>query len=144
LTIPYSTSEFDTSEGIPLEDFLSIYLIDSSTSSLQGLDSSAVDRTNHVVTGSLPHFSVWMLKNAARLCPPRTAQNDCPNSYAPMTFPTTLPLVMVHGVILGFSPMGGGSTWGNLPLLLGQVDSSGGGRIDAWRFDYDSQRKPFE
>src|SRR5580704_19331991 len=98
------------------------------------------------MTGTLPHFSVWAVANIADLCPPPTAQTDCGSTYSPTTPSLFLPAVMVHGFIAGFSSaMGNESTWLNLRSLLSQqLDSGQAGRIDAWRFDWDSVYVPFQ
>jgi hypothetical protein len=141
-------SEFDGSEGIPLEDFLGVYFLDTSTGNLQGLDTFAVDTTNHVITATVPHFSAWEVTNLARLCPPPTSQSDCPKAYSPSTPSSQLPAIMVHGFIFSLTPdFGDESTWGGqggLRSMLGQLDAGGQDRVDAWRFDYDSAHMSFE
>src|SRR5439155_5439405 len=81
LTIPYRASEFATSQGIPLESFLGVYFLATSTGRLEFLDNFSVDAANHVLTGTVPHFSAYSLTNVARLCPPPTVQSDFPNTY---------------------------------------------------------------
>ena len=158
VTVPYSVSEFDTSEGVPLEDFLGVYFVETSTGTLEFSKSLTVDTTNHVVTGTVPHFSSWVIANIARLCPPPTPSTDCPNpnTLSSLTPSNQLPAITVHGFQnpLPLSPgLGNETTWGQLRYLLGQVDSANCtaasppptcGRIDAWRFDWDSVSVPFE
>jgi 6-phosphogluconolactonase (cycloisomerase 2 family) len=156
ITIPYSTSEFDSSQGIPLEDFLGVYFLQTSTGMLENLDSFSVDKVNHVLTGTVPHFSAYLSTNIARLCPPPAAGSDCPDTYAPAT-PSSLllPAVLVHGFTFNIftgETMGNEKYWGGqepfapvgLRYKLGQLDSGNAGRIDAWRFDWDSNFTTFE
>jgi uncharacterized repeat protein (TIGR02543 family) len=145
VTIPYNPAQFSTTQGIALENFLGVYYVQTETGNLQYMNTFSVNSTTHVMTGTLPHFSVWAVTDAARLCPPPTAQTDCPNTYAPATASLFLPALMVHGFIAGLSPaMGDESTWGQLRYLLSQqLDSGMAGRIDAWRFDWDSVYVPF-
>jgi hypothetical protein len=145
VTVPYAVTEFDSSEGIPLEDFLGAYFLDTSTGDLQGLNTFSVDTTNHMITGTIPHFSAWEITNLARLCPPPTSTSDCPNTYSPLTPSGQLPAIMVHGFIFSLGPgFGDESTWGSLRSMLGQLNDEGKDRVDAWRFDYDSAHMWFE
>lgn len=145
VTVPYTVTEFDSNEGIPLEDFLGAYFLDTATGNLQGLSTFSVDTANHIVTGTIPHFSAWEITNLARLCPPPTATSDCPNTYSPSTTSSQVPAIMVHGFIFSLGPgFGDESTWGNLRSMLGQLNNSGSDRVDAWRFDYDSAHMWFE
>jgi pimeloyl-ACP methyl ester carboxylesterase len=147
ITVPYSTDEFDTSESIPLEDFLGAYFLQSSTGGLQFMDSFSVDKVNHVVSGAVPHFSVYVVSNIARLCPPPTTASDCPKSYSPMWPSNLAPVVLVHGFQLGYShasSMGDEGTWGQLRYLFEQLNGGILSRVDAWRFDWDSAYTPFE
>jgi len=146
VTIPYNPAQFSTTQGIALENFLGVYYVQAETGNLQFVNTFSVNSTTHVMTGTLPHFSVWAVANTADLCPPPTAQTDCPSTYSPATPSLFLPAVMIHGFIAGLSPaMGNESTWLNLRSLLSQqLDSGQGGRIDAWRFDWDSVYVPFQ
>lgn len=148
VVVPYSANEFDGSEGIPLEDFLGAYFLDTATGNLQGLSTFAVDTTNHVVAGTIPHFSAWEITNLARLCPPPNAQSDCPNAYSPATPSNQLPAIMVHGFVFSLETgFGDESTWGGiggLRSMLEHLDKGGHDRVDAWRFDYDSANMWFE
>jgi len=154
VTIPYSLSEFATNQGIPLEVFLGVYFVDTSTGGLEHLNSFIVDKVSHSLTGTVPHFSVYEVTNLARLCPPHLSQNgdpnSCPDSYAASSSPL-LPAVLVHGLQLGFSSagaMGNESTWDQLRYLLAGLGPSNQPgspvRVDAWRFDWDSVYTPFE
>jgi uncharacterized repeat protein (TIGR02543 family) len=159
VTLPYSASEFNnTTEGIPLEEFIGGYYLNTSTGIINGLENVAVDTANHVITAAIPHFSVWVFDNIARLCPPyQTTESDCagPNiAYTPpATQSVTMPTILVHGFqppssfvgAVTFAPgLGKEATWGNLRTLLGAVDGGKEGRIDAWRFDWDSLHTKFE
>jgi hypothetical protein len=152
VTIPYNPTQFGAQDGIPLESFLGVYFVQTSTGNLQFLSTSSVNSANHVLTMTIPHFSAWEITNVARLCPP-TGEPNCPNSYSPTSQSLLLPVVMVHGFAIApiasirsgsLYGMGDESTWGNLRTLLGQIDSGNSGRIDAWRFDWDSLSVPFE
>ena len=153
ITIPYSVNEFATTQGITLEDFLGLYFVDTATGGLELQSDFSVDKTNHALTGTLPHFSVYEVTNFARLCPPLLPGDQpplsdvtCPNTYTavPSSF---LPAVLVHGWH-SFNPLPGGtmgteSTWGDitrgsLRYLLKQHG------LDAWRFDWDSNSTTFE
>lgn len=141
ITVPYRTSEFDTTQGIPLEDFLGVYFIDTNSGQLEFMNDFSINTVAQVVTGTVPHFSPWIISNTAQLCPPPTQQDDCPSTYSPAIPSNNLPAITVHGFsLLGMSDE---TTWGQLRYLLGQVGGGGGDRIDAWRFDYDSARVPF-
>jgi pimeloyl-ACP methyl ester carboxylesterase len=141
VTLPYNPANFGTTDGIPLEGFLGVYFLQTSTGSLQFLNTYSINTTNHILTASLPHFSGWIMANAARICPP-TGEPGCPSSYSPTSQSLLPPAVMVHGFQL--PGLGDESTWGNLRTLLGQIDSGNVGRIDAWRFDWDSKSMRFE
>ena len=159
VTLPYSTSEFDTGEGIPLENFLGVDYVDPLSGGLIGMTNFSVDTTNHLLIGTIPHFSIYLGTNMARLCPPpilsttATILVDCPNSSARATATQQLPAVMVHGFIVGVKGlslvyMGDEFTWGNpttssLRALLEELNPQGGRRIDAWRFDWDTKASSF-
>jgi hypothetical protein len=147
-TIPYDPTQFGVNDGVPLESFLGVYFLQTSTGALQFVSTYSVDSTNHIVTTSLPHFSSWITTNAARLCPPPPGPPplDCPNpnSYSPTKQSLVPPVVMVHGFQFANGGMGNENTWGNLRILLGKLDLGLEGRIDAWRFDWDSKTVPFE
>jgi len=158
ITIPYSTTEFGTTQGITLEDFLGVYFVDAATGGLELQSQFSVDKTNHALTGTVPHFSVYEVTNIARLCPPLLPGDKpplpadiCPDTY---TVPASLflPTVLVHGLQLGFQlnfqlkncpAMGNESTWGDVKLgsLRFLLKQQG---IDAWRFDWDSVCTSFE
>jgi len=146
ITIPYTASEFDTTQGIPLEDFLGVYFMDALDGSLEFLTGFSQDRIAHLLTGTVSHFSVYLNTNIARLCPPPTAQSDCPNT-APVS-PLQLPAVMVHGFQVGVPgfTLGDEGTWLRLRYLLAKLNSpdAARNRVDAWRFDWDSAWTPFE
>jgi hypothetical protein len=148
--LPYNPSQFGTQQGIALEAFLGAYFIQASTGKLQFLNTFSVDKVNHVLTATVPHFSSLEFLNIARLCPPPITGSLCGDSYAPgsTSYPPSLliPAVMVHGFVLPYlnGGLGDESTWGQLRTLLGGLDSGNSGRIDAWRFDWDSFRTPFE
>jgi Glucodextranase, domain B/Putative Ig domain/PGAP1-like protein len=147
ISIPYSTSEFKSGQGITVEEFLGTYFLDAATGISEGLASFSVDTTNHVMSGSVPHFSVYYVTNAARLCPPRTAQSQCPDVVpAPSA---KIPAIVVHGFqpyagadtpVLSTlaSGMGDELTWGELRPMLGKRG------VPAWRFDWDSRDVQFE
>ena len=151
IKIPYSVNEFATTQGIPIEDFLGTYFVDTSTGGLQYLSSFTVDKLNHVLNGTLQHFSVYPVTNIARLCPPPTASSVCPNTSAP---PSSLlrPVVLVHGFMFDvFNPltssgaMGTEAYWGRLRYLLAGLGPGGSPiHVDAWRFDWDSNYTTFE
>lgn len=146
--LPYSASEFKTGHGIPIEEFLSLYFLDHSTGRPEGLASFSVDAANRVLTGTVPHFSVYFVANAARLCPPPTAQSACPDAAPALS--SQIPTLMVHG----FQPLGAmwtglgdESTWGNLRKMLRGLGVSPGTDTDligAWRFDWDSRDELFQ
>ena len=155
IKLPYNPSQFAAGQGIALESFLGIYFLQTSTGNLQFLNSS-VDKVNHVLTANLPHFSVWVVTNVARLCPPPAGGSGCASNYAPAPPSALLPAVLVHGfltptTLANSSPgnvcgivLGNEGTWGQLRYILGQLDAGDIGRIDAWRFDWDSCNVPFE
>ena len=145
--IPYSTSEFDTSEGIPLEDFLGVDYVNTARGELIGMTNFSVDTVNHWLTGYVPHFSVYISTNLARLCPPPAATTDCPDTYTYSGALNNLPAVMVHGFQISLTSlvaMGDEGTWGELRYLLGDLDQGGNNRVDAWRFDWDTKTATFE
>jgi len=148
IKIPYRLSEFATTQGIPLEDFLGVYFLQTSTGNPELLNSFTVDKANHVLTGTLSHFSGYVATNISRLCPPTAVQPGCPGSIMNSAAPPSLllPVVLVHGFQVGvpLSTLGDESTWGKLRSLLGGLDSGNSGRIDAWRFDWDSAYTSFE
>jgi len=143
--LPYNPSQFGTGQGIPLEGFLGVQFLQSSTGKLQFLNSS-VDKVNHILTAAVPHFSVLLFDNVAELCPPPVSGSLCGSSYSPSTLSLLTPAVMVHGFVLPLlnGGMGDEATWGNLRTMLVNLDSGGPGRIDAWRFDWCSFSVPFE
>jgi hypothetical protein len=146
ITIPYSTGEFDTTQGILLEDFLGVYLVHTATGVPELLDGFSVDKVNHVTKGAVPHFSVYVNTNIARLCPPPTNQTDCPNT-SPATTSPLLPAMLVHGwqSLIPGETMGNELTWDRLRYTLEKLDPGNAGpRVDAWRFDWDSNFTPFE
>ena len=144
--VPYDVNEFATTQGIALEDFLGVYSVETLTGNLQNLDTFVVDKVSHVLTGTVPHFSIYLGTNLAELCPPPTNQSSCPNQYAPSGPSSKLPAVLVHGFLLNTScgALGNELYWQQLPYLLGNLDSGNSGRIDAWRFDWDSGCTSFE
>ncbi len=148
VTLPYNPSQFGTQQGIPLEKFLGVYFIQASTGGLQFLNSYSVDTVNHVLTASVPHFSVLEFTNVADLCPPPITGSLCGDSYTPPSPASLLvPTVLVHGFQQPNAQgvgLGTEGTWGNLRTLLSQLDSGQAGRIDAWRFDWDAYGTPFE
>jgi 6-phosphogluconolactonase len=151
ITIPYDPTQFATTQGIPLEDFLGLYYLNLVNGTLDLQSSFGVDKANHQLTGTVRHFSVYVDTNIARLCPPplsdaSAAPTDCPSKYAPLTASSLLPAVMVHGFqdVRNGKTMGSETTWSQLRYLLGQIDSGGSGRVDAWRFDWDATYTPFE
>jgi uncharacterized repeat protein (TIGR02543 family) len=151
----YDPTRFATDQGIALENFLGMYFLQTSTGNVQSVASS-VDTVNHVFTANLPHFSAWEITNVARLCPPPTQAADCANTYSPSPASALLPAVLVHGFLTPTTlanstsgnicgiVMGNEGTWGQLRYLLGELDAADVGRIDAWRFDWDSCNVPFE
>ncbi len=153
VNIPYSLSEFSTTQGISIEDFLGVYFLDTQSGGLDYLNSFSVDGLNHVLRGTVQHFSSYAATSTARLCPPHLSQNEnpssCPNSYNPATFSQLPPAVLVHGFIVDllnpFVSMGDEGYWGRLRYLLGGFDPGGGpDRVDVWRFDWDSHTTTFE
>jgi hypothetical protein len=132
ITMPYILSEFGTNAGIPLENFLGVYFLSTSTGDPQLLSNFSVDRANHVLTGTVAHFSVFIGTNSTELCPPPIdGLVDCPSSWPDTPF-LAIPAALVHGF------KGGRDTWGQLPSLLAQQG------VHAYRFDYDSVHTPFE
>jgi Putative Ig domain/Divergent InlB B-repeat domain len=148
ITIPYNVDQFSTTQGIPLEDFLGVYFLQASTGNPELFNSFIVNKTRHVLTGTVSHFSGYLATNIARLCSPTTVQPACPGPIASSTAPPSLlpPVVLVHGFQAGvpFLTLGNEGTWGQLRFLLGGLDSGNSGRIDAWRFDWDSAYTSFE
>jgi hypothetical protein len=153
ITVPYDVSKFSTNQGIPAESFLGAYFVETSTGDLQFLNSFSVDTVHHEVTGTVPHFSGYMISNTAQLCPPPISQQvPCPSTYPPnassLTPSLLPPALMVHGFQAPTpwcGQMGNESTWGQLRYLLSQqLDSGLGGRIDSWEFNWDSACVPFE
>ncbi len=144
--LPYNPSQFGTGQGIALEGFLGVQFLQASTGKLQFLNTSSVDKVNHILTANVPHFSVLVFANIAELCPPPVAGSLCSDSYSPSAASLLTPVVMVHGFVLPLlnGGMGNEGTWGNLRTLLGNLDSGGPGRIDAWRFDWCSFSTSFE
>jgi uncharacterized repeat protein (TIGR02543 family) len=147
VTLPYNVSQFSTTEGVRLEDFLGVYFIQASTGNPELLNSFTVNKTTHVLTGTVSHFSGYVPTNISRLCSPTGAPPDCPTIESSTTPPSLLfPVVLVHGFQAGYpyQTLGNEATWGNLRTLLSQLDSGLPGRIDAWRFDWDSSYTSFE
>jgi len=152
VTIPYDPNEFDTSQGIPLEGFLGVDYVNTTKGELIGLTDFSVDTVNHWLVGTIPHFSVYLLTNSARLCPPplttTETTTDCPNDYATSIETNKLPVILVHGFQFSlfptFTSMGDESTWGNLRYMLKALDHGGSNRLDAWRFDWDTKTSTFE
>jgi len=144
--LPYDPSQFAASQGIALEGFLGAYFIQGSTGKLQSLHTVSVDKINHVLTATVPHFSVLEFANIARLCPPPITGSLCGDTYAPDKLSLLMPAVMVHGFVPPIlnGGMGTEGTWGNLRTLLSQLDSGQEGRIGGWRFDWDSFGTSFE
>jgi 6-phosphogluconolactonase (cycloisomerase 2 family) len=139
IRVPYSTTEFSRTQGIPLEDFLGVYSLQVAIGAMDVLTGFSVDKVSHVVAGAVPHFSVYFVSNITRLCPPPTSQSDCPDTPPAIWAP--MPTVLVHGFQLSIlthkGGMGNESTWGKLRYLLQQ------NQIDAWRFDWDSNFTKF-
>lgn len=155
VTIPYSPSEFATTQGITLEDFLGVYFVDPLTGGLQFQGTFTADKVNHALTGTISHFSVWEVTSIARLCPPHLSENEdpenCPNSYEIPSNLALPPVVLIHGFQVGLpgsgpaNTYGDEGTWGRLRFLLANFDSPDGRTpISAWRFDWDSAYTPFE
>jgi len=140
ITVPYDPSEFNLGGDVPVEEFLGAYLLDASRGSLAGLDDFGVDTTNHTITGTVPHFSFYAITNRAGLFPPPTRQSNCPGP--PPQSAAAIPALLVHGFEANF--FGGVDTWGQLPMLLNQVDCQGQGPIQAWRFVWDTLHTSFE
>jgi pimeloyl-ACP methyl ester carboxylesterase len=134
ITLPYDPSAFGTNSGIAVEEFLGGYYLDEGTGTLTAVQGFTVDSASHVLSGSVPHFSIYFLANQARLCPPPSTLTDCPG-FAPTPLQQT-PAILIHG-FQASGQFGDESTWGNLRYLLAGV-------IDAWRFDWDSSYTPFE
>ena len=153
ITVPYQTSEFNTSRGIPLEQFLGVDYLDPTSGNLLGMNFS-VDSVNHDLIGTVPHFSIYLLDNQADLCPPPALDssgnriNDCPSGYAPTTRTQQIPALMIHGFMINLGSLtfmeNNESYWGNLRALLEQLNDGGATRIDAWRFDWNTKTSTFE
>ena len=148
LTIPYSVAQWPPNSGIPIESSLGVFFLDPQTGSSIWLQNFTVDTTNHVVTGTLPHFSAYGLQAPMRLCPPQgntALPDDCPataQSIPPGN--PALPVILVHGFQLG-GGFGTEATWGSLRSLLSQpTPPLTPNSISAWRFDWNSQGVPFE
>jgi pimeloyl-ACP methyl ester carboxylesterase len=137
ITLPYHTDEFRTGAGIPLESFLRTYLANAVTGTIEALDSFSVDAVNHVLSGSVPHFSMYVFTNGGSLCPPPTELSDCPDALSSAA-PNKIPTLTVHGF------HGDRRTWGSLRRLLKELDHKGEGHIDAWNFEWDSLHTLFE
>jgi hypothetical protein len=131
ITMPYSVSEFGTNAGIPLESFLGVYFLQTSTGGVQLLNNFSVDKVNHALKGTVAHFSAYSVTNIAELCPPPAGNLDCPDT-PPGTPSLAIPCVLLHGFL------GGRSTWGQLPSLLTQQG------VHAYRFDWDTLSTSFE
>jgi putative Ig domain-containing protein/List-Bact-rpt repeat protein len=148
VTIPYNVSQFSADQGIPLEDFLGVYFLQASTGYPELFNNFTINKATHVLTGTVSHFSGYVATNIARLCSPTVVQPACPGPIASSTAPPSLlpPVVLVHGFQAGLPllTLGDERTWGQLRFLLGGLDSGNSGRLDAWRFDWDSAYTSFE
>jgi pimeloyl-ACP methyl ester carboxylesterase len=141
IRLPYDPAEFGAGHGLPMPELLGAYFWNPQGGGLEALPEFSADAADGAVTGTTPHFSVYFFANLAQLCPPPSGANKCPDSVPPLADRT--PAVLVHGYQLSGN-LGDESTWGNLRTLLGDLDEHGAGRVDAWRFDWDSRNARFE
>jgi hypothetical protein len=147
VNVPYRLSDFDTSEGIPSEEFLGAYLLSPLTGMIEGVRNAAVNSAYSFVSVPSIYSGVYFIKNKARLCPPPTgsgdSQRDCPSAYAPSTPSIQMPAILIHGFMFPWT-LGNEGTWDQLRFLLHGLNDHGSERIDAWRFDWDSKFTDFE
>jgi hypothetical protein len=144
VTIPYTLAQWPPNSGIPMESSLGAFFLDPTTGFPKYLQDFIIDITNHSVTGTLPHFSGYILTQLFRLCPPigNSSEGDCPTAGVPVSASGPVPAVLVHGFQLG--GFGDESTWGNLRSLLKERGPSSPQGISAWRFDWNAESVPFE
>jgi hypothetical protein len=132
VSMPYNPNEFTANAGVPLESFLGMYFLQSSTGNAKWLDSFITNPASQTVEGPLPHFSEIVLMNGFELCAPSASVDAC-SLAADLTAPQWAPpTVLVHGF------GGGRETWGKLPALLNAMG------IHAWKFDWDTLAPSFE
>lgn len=138
ITLPYALNEFATDAGLPIEEFLGLSFLDPQVGFQYPVPDVSVDTTQHILTGTISHFSVYIEKDEAQLCPPVPPSNACPNVYTPSSPPVAnFPLVLIHGFQLVNGGMGKENTWGELRRLL--LEPYFTNRTETWRFDYDSR-----
>jgi hypothetical protein len=141
VSLPYVTSEFGTTAGVPLEEFLTIYFLQTSTGNPQYIPGFSVNSISHTISAPLSHFSDYVATNSSELCAPAADVSGCsptPSLTAPLW---AVPTILVHGfqafqLISGLKA--GRATFGQLSPLL---NANG---VHAWRFDWDTFSLPFE